>query len=56
MHSSYAITIVDAGIDNRDLRTHWQTHVSPFEFVDWFGMKFDLTPVAEWNWSFRVRR
>jgi hypothetical protein len=53
MHAEHAITIVDAGIDDSDLRKHWETRESATEFVEWFGRKYDLTPVAEWNWGFR---
>lgn len=56
MHSEYAITIVDAGIDDTELRKHWKTQTYATEFVKWFGVKYDLTPVAEWNWAFRVTR
>jgi hypothetical protein len=56
LNSEYAITIVDAGIDDTVLRKHWETQVRAAEFVEWFGTKYDLTPVAKWNWGFRARR
>jgi hypothetical protein len=55
MHTEYAITIVDAGIEDSDLRKHWHTRVSATEFVEWFGTKYDLTPAAEWNGGFRLK-
>jgi hypothetical protein len=42
----YAITIDDAGIADDHLKSHWQTEQSPNEFVEWFGMKFDLEPLS----------
>jgi hypothetical protein len=56
MHAEYAISIVDAGFDDGDLRKHWVTRVSAAEFVGWFGTKYDLIPVAEWNWGFHLKR
>jgi len=44
LKSVYAITINDAGIDNEFLTSHWEMKQSPFEFVEWFGNKYDLDP------------
>ena len=40
----YLITIEDAGIDDERLRSHWQMKQAPFEFVEWFAIKYDLDP------------
>ena len=40
----YAITIDDSGFEDDDLRSHWEDKESPFEFVLWFGNKYDLDP------------
>jgi len=40
----YVITIDDGGIDDEMLRSHWQMKQSPYEFVEWFGIKYDLDP------------
>jgi len=40
----YVITINDAGIDDEFLKTHWEMKQSPYEFVEWFGIKYDLDP------------
>ncbi len=40
----YAITIEDSGFEDDDLRSHWEEKESPFEFVSWFGNKYDLDP------------
>lgn len=56
MVSEYAITIVDAGIDDTELRKHWETRTHATEFVEWFGIKYDLTPVAGWDWGIRATR
>jgi hypothetical protein len=40
----YGITINDAGIDDDLLKSHWEDKEPPFEFVLWFGNKYDLDP------------
>ena len=40
----YIITIDDAGIDDEFLTSHWMMKQSPYEFVEWFGNKYDLDP------------
>ena len=40
----YVITINDVGIDDDMLHSHWQMKQSPYEFVEWFGVKYDLDP------------
>ena len=40
----YVITIDDAGIDDELLTSHWRMKQSPYEFVEWFGIKYDLDP------------
>jgi hypothetical protein len=40
----YMITIDDAGMDDEFLASHWQMKQSPYEFVEWFGIKYDLDP------------
>jgi hypothetical protein len=40
----YGTTIDDAGIDDDRLSSHWQMKQSPYEFVEWFGNKYDLDP------------
>jgi hypothetical protein len=45
-HQIYCITIVDAGIDEKYLIDRWQSNETPFEFVEWFGIKYDLDPVT----------
>ena len=42
----YCITIGDAGCDEDYLVNHWQSNETPAEFVDWYGNKYDLDPVA----------
>lgn len=38
----YCLTIVDTGIDDERLASHWASKDSPNEFVEWFGAKYDL--------------
>jgi hypothetical protein len=40
----YVITIDDAGIEDERLISHWEMKQSPYEFVEWFGNKYDLDP------------
>jgi hypothetical protein len=40
----YVITINDAGIEDEFLMSHWEMKQSPYEFVEWFGTKYDLDP------------
>jgi hypothetical protein len=40
----YVITIDDAGMDDELLTSHWQMKQSPYEFVEWWGIKYDLDP------------
>jgi len=40
----YVITIDDAGIEDERLTSHWEMKQSPWEFVEWFGDKYDLDP------------
>lgn len=42
LNDIYVITISDAGIDDEFLKSHWEMKQSPFEFVEWFGIKYDL--------------
>ena len=40
----YLITTSDAGIDDQFSKSHWEMKQSPYEFVEWFGNKYDLDP------------
>ncbi|MEA2891436.1 MAG: hypothetical protein QOI05_2229 [Bradyrhizobium sp.] len=51
MPDIYVITIDDSGVDDEYLMSHWQMKQSPFEFVEWFGIKYDLTPRSEIEWG-----
>ena len=44
LHQIYCITTADAGIDEEYLINHWQSNEAPFDFVEWFGNKYDLDP------------
>ena len=45
LHQIYRITIEDTGVDEEYLIGHWQSNEAPFEFVEWFGNKYDLDPI-----------
>lgn len=51
MFDVYAITIDDSGIDDEYLMTHWRMKQSPYEFIEWYGIKYDLTPRSEIEWG-----
>ncbi len=40
----YLIDIDDAGIDDERLTSHWEMKQAPYEFVEWFTIKYDLDP------------
>jgi hypothetical protein len=40
----YVITINDSGVDDEYLMAHWQMKQSPYEFVEWFGIKIRSNP------------
>jgi hypothetical protein len=45
LHQIYCITIADAGIDEKYLIDRWQSNEAPFDFVEWFAIKYDLDPM-----------
>jgi hypothetical protein len=40
----YVVTIDDAGVPDEMLISSWETKQSPYEFVAWYGVKYDLDP------------
>jgi hypothetical protein len=44
LHQIYCMTIEDAGFNEEYLIDRWQSHETPFDFVEWFGNKYDLGP------------
>jgi hypothetical protein len=44
--TGYCITIEDAGFNEEYLIEHWQSNITAFEFVEWVGNKYDLTPLT----------
>jgi len=47
----YVVTIDDAGIDSDMLASHWEMKQSPYEFIQWFGNKYDLDPRSRFSSS-----
>ena len=41
----YCITIADVGLSEEHLTACWLSNEMPFDFVEWFGNKYDLDPV-----------
>lgn len=44
--NNYVISIEDAGLDDQLLMAHWSRKEDPEEFVEWFGVKYDLQSVT----------
>jgi hypothetical protein len=51
LHQIYCITIEDAGIEEKYLIDQWRSKEAPFDFVERFGKKFNLTPSSDIEWS-----
>ena len=49
LKSTYAIDFTDAGLDAEDVRRYASSFPDAKEFVDWFGEKYDLTTIKEFN-------
>ena len=49
LQNVYMITIEDAGIDEADLKSHWETEESPYDYVEWFALKYDLDSKAAYG-------
>lgn len=48
LHQIYCITIADAGMDEEYLIDRWSSIEEPLEFVEWFGIKYDLDPIPSY--------
>jgi hypothetical protein len=55
LHNVYMITIEDAGIEEADLTSHWKTKESPYDYVEWFALKYDLDPITSFGDQLRNR-
>lgn len=44
MKRDWCIDTADAGLDERDLDSHWRDGETPAAFVAWFAEKYDLIP------------
>jgi hypothetical protein len=42
MKRDWCIDTADAGLEERDLDSHWRSGDDPAEFVAWFAEKYDL--------------
>jgi hypothetical protein len=51
MFDIYLITIDDSGVDDEYLTVHWEMKQSPYEFIEWFGIKYDLDPISAYRWG-----
>ncbi|OYU89068.1 MAG: hypothetical protein CFE29_16185 [Bradyrhizobiaceae bacterium PARB1] len=49
LHRSYCITLADAGVDDEMLKSHWEMKQPANEFVDWFGEKYDLDRISDYE-------
>ena len=55
LQNTYMITIEDAGIEDADLTSHWETKESPYDYVEWFALKYDLEPITSFGGQLRDR-
>jgi hypothetical protein len=49
LHKIYCITLVDVGVDDEMLKSHWEMKQLADDFVDWFGEKYDLDPISDYQ-------
>jgi hypothetical protein len=47
MSDLYGIDTDDAGLDEEWLKSHWSSGQTSKDFVEWFGLKYDLTSKRE---------
>lgn len=40
----YLASVEDLGIAEENLRDHWEHKEAPYDFVEWFALKYDLDP------------
>lgn len=40
----YLISLDDAGVDDEYLTPHWKSKQAPYDFVEWYTLKYDLEP------------
>jgi hypothetical protein len=55
MMEEFCLDLSGAGADRADVLRYWKFDLSPDEFVDWFGEKYDLITRDQWD-PFGVRR
>lgn len=46
--SGFCIDLVDIGLDDAELKIHWQQRTTPEDFVLWFANKYDLLPASKY--------
>jgi hypothetical protein len=49
MQEGFALTTIEAGLDETELNRHYLSSPDPAEFVRWFGEKYDLISVSDWT-------
>lgn len=49
MLEEFCIDLSDAGADREDVFRYWKFEVSPADFVDRFGEKYDLIARDQWD-------
>lgn len=52
----YLVTLADLGVDDEVLRSHWNEKQAPYEFVEWFAIKYDLDPITSFGGQLRNRQ
>ena len=56
MLEEFCIDLSDAGADRADVLRYWKWGRDPDDFVDWFGEKYDLITMDQWDPFGVVRR
>lgn len=49
MLEEFCIDLSDAGADRADVLRYWKFDESPTNFVAWFGKKYDLITMDQWD-------
>jgi hypothetical protein len=49
---NYVVNIADVGWTHEELRKFWERDEEAEEFVEWFGLKYDLDPATHLDQPF----
>lgn len=49
MLQEFCIDLSEAGADRVDVLRYWNSDQNPADFVEWFGEKYDLITMDQWD-------